>query len=76
MKISFNIRSTRNKRKKDIIHRVYNTEHSKQRIVHDAHFDELTEQKNVHYVHNIKHTEHNALDTIFLYLYNDERFLK
>ena len=76
MKIPLSIRPTRDKRRKNTIHHVYDTEHREQRIVYYAHRDKRTEQRNAHYVYDIKHTEHNVLDTIFLYLYNDERFFK
>ena len=76
MKTSLNIRFTRDKRKKDTVHYVYDIKHNKQRIVHYVYSDELTEQESVYYVHNIEHIEHNIFDTTFLYLYNSDRFFK
>ena len=90
MKISFNIRFTRSRRKKNITHHAHDTELTEQKNVYHAHDIKLTEQRNVHYAHNIElieqknvyyvhdteHTKHNVLDTILLCLYNDDRFLK
>ena len=76
MKISFSLKSTRSKRRKDTAYYIHDIEHNEQGVVYYAHSDELIEQKCVHYARDIEHTEHKTLDTIFLYLYNSDRSLK
>ena len=76
MKIPLSIEPTRGKRKENTAHYVYDIKHKEQETAHYVHRDDLIKQESVHHVRNIEHTEHNALNTIFLRLYNNDRFFK
>ena len=68
------MRFTQDRRKKHITYYAHNTKHDERENIYYVHRDELTERKNVHYVYDIKHIKHNAFNTNFICLYNEDRF--